>query len=79
MISGFGGSAAADAYDFEATRWIPVYEGDYSVAKQLITRLETEHVPNRLTFPDGEFKPSVVVVQVMQRDSRRARDLITDL
>jgi hypothetical protein len=51
VISSFDGPRAADAYDFEATRWVTLFTGDYRLAKVILARLEEENIPNRLTFP----------------------------
>jgi hypothetical protein len=52
VFGSFGGARAADAYDFEATKFVPLFEGDYRVAKRVLAKLEQGSIPAKLTFPD---------------------------
>lgn len=79
VIGPLGGELAAKGFDFEATRWVSIFEGEYRRAKGIIARLDSEQVPNRLTFPDdAEPGTTAVVVQVMKKWEKRARQLIAE-
>lgn len=72
MIGSFGG----EVYDFEAVQWVRLFRGEYATAKEIMARLDVEGIPNRLTFPDTNWKPSTVVIEVMRRWLSQARNVI---
>ena len=78
VISSFGGPRAADAYDFEGTRWVTLFTGEYRLAKVILARLEEENIPNRLTFPGrpetGPKSASTVDIEVMKKNLSTAKD-----
>src|SRR6185436_2860912 len=45
------GAAGPKALDFEGRKWERLFEGDYTKAKEIMTRLDAEQVPNRLALP----------------------------
>ena len=49
-----GGFAAAAGFDLVATRWVPLYEGPYRVARLILAKLDEAKIPNemRVTY-DG--------------------------
>lgn len=73
MIGSFGGPNAAPGYDFEATKWVPLFEGEWAVAREIIAKLEELNIPHDLTFPQGTPEPSIVIVKVMKKFLARAR------
>jgi|GEM_PF-6515438 hypothetical protein len=73
MIGDFGPPAA---YDFEATQFVSVFEGEYRLAKRVLAKLEEARMPAKLTFPEHtEPASTVVVVQVMRKMRREAYEL----
>ena len=79
MITGsFGGLGNVDpkAFDFEERRWERFWEGEFSKAKEIMSSLDAEKVPNRLAIPDGTAPTrSTVVIEVMRRWLPQAREL----
>jgi hypothetical protein len=62
---GFG-AAGPRALDFEGRKWERLFQGDYTKAKEIMTRLDAEQVPNRLALPP-DLPTFHVVVEVMHR------------
>jgi hypothetical protein len=70
MITGFGDQG----YEFESTQWVRLFEGEYATAKWLMSQLDAEGIPNRLTFPETHRTSSTVVfIEVMRRWLSQAR------
>jgi len=77
MFGTFGAlGRAAKALDFEGRRWVRLFEGEYSEAKEIMTRLDAVNVRNRLALPRG-LPPYTVVVEVMKRSLPQAREMIS--
>ena len=70
------GSAGPEGLDFEGRRWERFFEGKYSEAKEIMARLDSENVPNRMTFPEQQDMPMTVVIEVRHRWLPKARELV---
>jgi hypothetical protein len=69
------GAAGPNALDFEGRRWERAFEGDYTEAREIMSRLDAEQVPNRLALPPG-LPTFHVVVEVMHRWIPQAREVV---
>lgn len=76
-IEGLAG-AGAKGLDFEGRKWVRLFVGEYSKAKQIMATLDTEQVPNRMAIPDGLPTSTAVVIEVMKRWFPQARALIAE-
>ena len=72
------GAAGPKALDFEGRKWERLFEGDYTKAKEIMTRLDAEQVPNRLALPP-DLPTFHVVVEVMHRWIPLAREVVAGL
>jgi hypothetical protein len=78
MILGNGlGQVDWRAFDYEGRRWVPLFEGEYVKAKEIMNRLDIERVPNRLALP-RDLPRYAVVVEVMKRWLPQAQELLAD-
>ena len=72
------GAAGPKALDLEGRKWERFFEGDYTKAKQIMSRLDANEIPDRMALPP-DVPTMHVVVEVMHRWIPQARKVVAGL